>query len=404
MDYYVRSTVLGGRVVTELNDGGQKDKTIVYAAGEIIAEQNLYYGGEQGLTWKHSNPITGTEVEQNTANGLTHKKEYDPFRLELGESDPHLNNAQPDYATFAGGSFYRSGGNPFDDGGGCMIDRMPGSCREAFRHLENRTGGLDPSINNRVPGYDFLPDYNDNSGDHYDPNYRNPDGTRGAVIGVINGRFVQNGTFSTLATEVTIRALIPLPQKSDPWAWSYRKLTPEEIAEQRKLLENTLSQTLCGEFVTDWLDELGRVTKTPVFNTNLLKVFDQIARTGTMTTTQENVFGRAGGSAGQGTGLVRLNLSMLATLPQGPAARAHEIAHAAAKERNPNYSYRHVDMNEAAYNVLKGYGALSFFPGNGFFDRAERNGEGTNYGGWAMDALCAGVRGIMAPGVSRPGN
>jgi hypothetical protein len=109
------------------------------------------------------------------------------------------------------------------------------------------------------------------------------------------------------------------PQDGDPWAWSYRRLTPEEIAGQRKLLENTLNQTECGEFVSDWLEELGRVTNTPVFSTNLLTVFDQIARTGTMTTTQENKFGRAGGSAGQGTGLVRLNLGMLWTLQQGPA-------------------------------------------------------------------------------------
>ena len=130
-DYYVRSSVLGGRVITELNEAGQKVKTKVYAGNEIIAEQDAYFDGTQGLTWKQRNPVTGTQVEQNTLNEYTQKKEYDPFGLELGESDPYWNNAEPDYATFAGGSFYRSGGNPFDDREGCTVDFMAASCSQA---------------------------------------------------------------------------------------------------------------------------------------------------------------------------------------------------------------------------------------------------------------------------------
>ena len=39
VEYYVRSSVLGGRVVTELNRQGQKQKGFVYLGGEVIAEQ-----------------------------------------------------------------------------------------------------------------------------------------------------------------------------------------------------------------------------------------------------------------------------------------------------------------------------------------------------------------------------
>jgi YD repeat-containing protein len=128
VDYYVRSSVLGGQVITELDGAGQKAHTKVYAGSQLVAEQDVYAGGVQGLTWQQTNPITGTEVKQNTVNGLTLKKEYDPFGLELGESDPYLNNPEPDYASLSTTSLYRDGGNPFDGGGGCTWDGVPVNC------------------------------------------------------------------------------------------------------------------------------------------------------------------------------------------------------------------------------------------------------------------------------------
>jgi YD repeat-containing protein len=127
-EYYVRSSVLGGQIVTELNGQGQKDKTNVYAGGDVLVEQKVYAGGVQGLVWKGRNPVTRTSVEQSTGSGQTRKNEYDPFGLELGENDPYLASAEPDYASMFGGSSYRSGGNPFDGGDGCMWDGAPVRC------------------------------------------------------------------------------------------------------------------------------------------------------------------------------------------------------------------------------------------------------------------------------------
>ena len=59
----------------------------MYIGGEIIAEQKLYYGGGQGLVWKHSNPITGTEVEANTNNEEMQKR---PVRVGVGRERPLL--------------------------------------------------------------------------------------------------------------------------------------------------------------------------------------------------------------------------------------------------------------------------------------------------------------------------
>lgn len=127
VDYYVRSSVLGGRVITQLDYAGQKTKTHVYVGSTEVAEQQLYGPGTQDVFWKYSNPMTGSSAEQTSA-GVT-KLEYDPFGLELGESNPYLLNAEPDYASMLGGSSYFSGGNPFDGQGGCDWDGMQVPCQ-----------------------------------------------------------------------------------------------------------------------------------------------------------------------------------------------------------------------------------------------------------------------------------
>jgi hypothetical protein len=71
------------------------------------------------------------------------KKEYDPFGLELGDTDPYLQNAEPDYASM-GGSFYREGGNPFGDVSGCNWDGMAVPCH-VFEFAINSGYIHDPS-------------------------------------------------------------------------------------------------------------------------------------------------------------------------------------------------------------------------------------------------------------------
>jgi YD repeat-containing protein len=131
VDYFLRSSVFGGEVITELTSTGGKKKTNVYAGGAIVAEQQLFNEGQQSITWKHQNPITGTVAESGTAGAPGLKREFDPYGLELGNSDPYLENAEPDYASM-GGSSYREGGNPFGDVNGCQWNGMPVACDFLF--------------------------------------------------------------------------------------------------------------------------------------------------------------------------------------------------------------------------------------------------------------------------------
>lgn len=54
-NYYLRSSVLGGKVITELSQSGQKQKGYVFAGEQVLAEQE-----NNAVKWRHENPVTGS--------------------------------------------------------------------------------------------------------------------------------------------------------------------------------------------------------------------------------------------------------------------------------------------------------------------------------------------------------
>jgi YD repeat-containing protein len=60
--YYIRSSVLGGQIVTEADDTGAKAQTFVWAGGKIVARQ-LYVGAnhdEEKVVWDYKDPVRST--------------------------------------------------------------------------------------------------------------------------------------------------------------------------------------------------------------------------------------------------------------------------------------------------------------------------------------------------------
>jgi YD repeat-containing protein len=86
LTYYVRSSVLGGRIVAELNQSGQKQKGYVFANGEVLAEQV-----NNGVNWRHENPITGSQGISSTNGGFDAQAEPDPTGVNVGFEDPFIN-------------------------------------------------------------------------------------------------------------------------------------------------------------------------------------------------------------------------------------------------------------------------------------------------------------------------
>jgi YD repeat-containing protein len=82
--YYVRSTVLGGNIVSEIVSTGFR-KGYVYAGGELIAEQ-----ATDDVLWRHRDPLMGT-LASSTGNGLLWRTaELDATGANVGMEDPFV--------------------------------------------------------------------------------------------------------------------------------------------------------------------------------------------------------------------------------------------------------------------------------------------------------------------------
>ncbi len=126
--YRLRSSVLGGQVVTELNATGQKQKSYVYLGGERLAEQE---GGS--VIWKHTNPLTGSEGSSYASGLYIPEKELDPTLVDVGFQDPYLNfeEPQPDSLRLLGGN----------SNGLCTVEGMSWDCMSAKRLQELGVAG-----------------------------------------------------------------------------------------------------------------------------------------------------------------------------------------------------------------------------------------------------------------------
>jgi YD repeat-containing protein len=90
--YYLRSTVLGGKVVAEYNPAGQQQKRYVYFDGKLLATDDA-----NNFFLEHVNPLTGSRGESRwSGNGGTYSATAEPDSsgvVDVGFSDP--NNVPP---------------------------------------------------------------------------------------------------------------------------------------------------------------------------------------------------------------------------------------------------------------------------------------------------------------------
>lgn len=118
--YYLRSSVLNGKVIMELNEGGQRRESNVYANGVLLVQQK-----DNQLTWADVDPVTSSS-RGNPAGRL----EFDPLGNDVPPTDPSPPEQTPDYE-YAGS--YGQSGNPYDGASGCMIDGQQVPCSLMLR-------------------------------------------------------------------------------------------------------------------------------------------------------------------------------------------------------------------------------------------------------------------------------
>jgi RHS repeat-associated protein len=71
--YYLRSTVLGGQVLAELNGSGGWNRGYVYSGSQLLAIQYM------GVSWVHQEPFSKGQRITNSAGSVTATVELDPW-------------------------------------------------------------------------------------------------------------------------------------------------------------------------------------------------------------------------------------------------------------------------------------------------------------------------------------
>ena len=121
--YAIRSTMLGGRVVTEMNVNGGKARTNVYLGTETIAQQEVSFQGGQSITWQGRRDPLNTSITFGTPG--------DQKALDIQGVATDMNNqafynqtysSAGSYGGMYGPASYGGGGTPGNYGGGCRMD------------------------------------------------------------------------------------------------------------------------------------------------------------------------------------------------------------------------------------------------------------------------------------------
>lgn len=79
--YYLRSSVLGGQVVAELNSGGTWQRGYVYLGGQMLAVQQ-----SSSVSWVHQDPLVKSKRVTNSAGTVVSTVELDPWGAVTGGS------------------------------------------------------------------------------------------------------------------------------------------------------------------------------------------------------------------------------------------------------------------------------------------------------------------------------
>lgn len=85
--YYVRSSVLGGQALADLDANGNWQRGYVYIEGQLLAYQE---GGQ--VRWVHSDPVTKAKRMTDTSGTVVMGAEFDPFGGQVNNSNWDLNS------------------------------------------------------------------------------------------------------------------------------------------------------------------------------------------------------------------------------------------------------------------------------------------------------------------------
>jgi hypothetical protein len=178
--YRLRSSMLGGQIVDEIDGNGAKQTGFIYAGGQPIAR----YQSTQ-LLWMHRDPLNTRERLSSSTGALSGGAEFDPSHSSVGMNDPGPSGDGTDP-----GLMYPRNGDPTDLSGGCMIDGGVAPCSSAMSQVNGGAGvATDPY---ETPSTRWNPSLNSGQGG-FEIFHAFADGYVG--YGPIGARYLENGAF-----------------------------------------------------------------------------------------------------------------------------------------------------------------------------------------------------------------
>jgi YD repeat-containing protein len=140
--YYIRSSMLGGRVITEMNAAGNKLRTYVYAGDGVLAWQEQM-GSTQTVTWEMRDASNATLRTTDSGGNLVESRELEPLGANAGLSRPFVWNP-PDKESLLP---YPAKYDPTSTGVTYNLDGVPVSADQAMQLLHNGGAFLCPENN-----------------------------------------------------------------------------------------------------------------------------------------------------------------------------------------------------------------------------------------------------------------
>ena len=138
--YYLRSSVLGGQVITDYDGQGARKNGYVYAGGSLVYEQV----GSQSW-WHVTNPLTGDARDTDATGKLVNDTHLDPVGVNTGASDPANMQGDPVPAPLPhAGAYAAYLPHSLGGAGQCAVDGAEYGC--GFIESLRRSGGFEECL------------------------------------------------------------------------------------------------------------------------------------------------------------------------------------------------------------------------------------------------------------------
>jgi YD repeat-containing protein len=254
--FFVRSSVLGGKVVME-NNSETGVRGFVYLGNEVLASQ-LTVGTFESLKWEHRDPGNASFRLTNGTGAVdsSEKAELDPLGNNAGTADPHTPPSLKKISLYPGfGDTALSGDTQ------CNVNGILQPCSKQILAAVTRGSLSVDSISGYLPNWETIrvEDPDDTSDTPEDPdNPNNPVTIR------------EHYHYDLVYTgDVTVSVQQLQPQQKTQWK-------TVDSGGIRAALERMLRTGDCGKFVEDLINKLAARTKNPFISDYVPDLFDAV--------------------------------------------------------------------------------------------------------------------------------